>query len=153
MSNFNDELSKRFASLLSAITYEIPAIDPRAAAGAIDAWGKVEFPGAVNGEPSGTLLALSSFLSAIADHLGLGGTASSDHWLNSDSPLSCGALHDLLDLCLEALRAGHRSSTAAWIAEVQSFSRVLRHVAETGESLGQARARVARRAQGLRLVA
>lgn len=147
MSNFNDELSKRFASLLSAITYEIPAIDPLAAAGAIEAWGRVD------GEPLSTLHALPCFLSAVAAHLGLGGTASSDHWLNSDSPLTCGALHDLLDLCLDALRPGHRGSTAAWIAEVQSFSRVLRHVAETGESLGQARARVARGAQGLRLVA
>lgn len=148
-----EELAWRFDAFLTAITYEIPAIDPAFSTRAIAEWKGAAAGATDQWQPVQAILALPWFCRAVSEHLGLQTSESPDSWLTSDSPLACGALHDILELFLDALAPDHRPCLRREVHEALILSRIMRHVADTGESVPQARARVSRCAVGLRLVA
>lgn len=152
-SNECAELAARFDSLLTAIAYEIPAIDPAFASSAVAEWKRAAGLESNQPRPAAFIVGMQRMLQEVSEHLGLAQAETSDLWLNSDSPLTCGAFHDLLDWFLEWLAPAQHLHIAKEAVELQTFSRVMGHVAESGESIAQARARVGRQGVGLRLVA
>ncbi|HEP8970343.1 TPA: hypothetical protein VDU83_002681 [Pseudomonas aeruginosa] len=148
-----EELASRFDAFLAAITYEVPAIDPAFSTLAIAEWKRAAGGDTEQWQPAQAILTLPWFCRAVSEHLGFQTSESPDSWLTSDSPLACGALHDLLEFFLDALAPAHRPYIRREVQEIQLLSRLMRHVADTGESVPQARARVTRCAVGLRLVA
>lgn len=145
-------LSNLFDMLRAAFFHEMPVIDPDEASVIIERWERGGVGTRVEEECAAILLAANSILESIGLLIGTD-KERADLWLNNCSPLICGALHDLFEYCISQIPSTKGRLTIEVLAEISTFSRVLQHVAETGEDIGQARVRVARMTHGLRRVA
>lgn len=152
MLKTTSDLSPLFHVLRAAISHEMPALNPAEVSAVVERWERPD--GVVSAERICTaiLLAADSFLDSIGELVGAD-KAGADSWLNNCSPLICGALHDIFEHCLAQRFRDQRVLPFDFLAEMSTFSKVLQHVAETGEDIGQARVRTARMTHGLRRVA
>lgn len=145
-------LTQLIEGLCAAVAFEIQPLDPKVIWKHLNGLGLVATGG--DSLPAPDLISIPSrvpkFFDRISEILAVDPDAGVDDWLNSDAPLTCGAVHDLLDHILSEVPSSQwRGHGREW----WDYSAVLRHVADTGEPIAQARARVARASQGLRLVA
>ncbi|HBO5517515.1 TPA: hypothetical protein L4559_006472 [Pseudomonas aeruginosa] len=152
MLKTTSDLSLLFDVLRAAFFHEMPALDPAEASAVIERWERAGGGASAEGESAAILLAANSFLDSIGALVGAD-KESADLWLNNCSPLVCGALHDVFEHCMSQVSRAKKGFSFDLLAEISSFSRILQHVAETGEDIGQARVRVARMTHGLRRVA
>ncbi|MBW6123064.1 hypothetical protein KZ843_09225 [Pseudomonas aeruginosa] len=152
MLKTTSDLSLLFHVLRAAISHEMPALNPAEVSAVVERWERPD--GVVSAERIGTaiLLAADCFLDSIGELVG-SDKAGTDSWLNNCAPLICGALHDIFEHCLAQSSRNQRGLPFDFLAEMSTFSKVLQHVTETGEDIGQARVRTARMTHGLRRVA
>jgi len=152
MLKITSHLPLLFHGLRAAISHEMPALNPAEVSAVVERWERSD--GGLSAEQICTaiLLAADSFLDSIGELVGAD-KAVADIWLNNCSPLICGALHDIFEHCLGQISRKQRVVPFDFLAEMSTFSKVLQHVAETGEDIGQARVRMTRMTHGLRRVA
>jgi hypothetical protein len=152
MLKTTSNLSPLFNELRAAIFHEMPVLDPAEVSAVIERWEQPDGTECAGQICIEILLAADSFLYSLGALLGAD-RANADLWLNNCSPLVCGALHDLFEHCLSQSSRDQRGVSFDFLAEMATFSKILEHVADTGEDIGQARVRVARMTHRLRRVA
>jgi len=152
MLKTTSDLSILFHGLRAAISHEMPTLNPAEVSVVVERWERPDGGLSADQISIAVLLGADSFLDSIGELVGAE-KAVADIWLNNCSPLICGALHDIFDHCLGQSFRNQRVVPFDFLAEMSTFSKVLQHVAETGEDIGQARVRMARMTHGLRRVA
>ncbi|HID9593191.1 TPA: hypothetical protein ACXI12_004784 [Pseudomonas aeruginosa] len=125
MLKTTSDLSLLFHVLRAAISHEMPALNPAEVSAVVERWERPD--GVVSAERICTaiLLAAESFLDSIGELVGAD-KAGADSWLNSCSPLICGALHDIFEHCLAQRSRDQRVLTFDFLAGMSTFSKVLR---------------------------